>query len=129
MQSRGDADEVTGKRLRDSNSVWEEKRLKVLPSPSLHNAQEDPTVSRGWSALLEAAAGTNGGRARQFTALIELERRSKLITGLGRAEEVFQVCRAPSPHESCAIFCMCHARHNDLFVAVSNDFAGVLHRF
>ena len=93
MPPRGDADVVASKRAGDGSGERGDgggKRMKVLPG--LHAAREDASVSKGWAALLEAAAGTNGGRARQLAALIELERRSKLITSLGRAEEVLQVC-------------------------------------
>ena len=70
----------------------EAKRLlRDHPAAGLHGEQEDPSVLRGWAALLEAAAGTNAGRSRQFAALLELERRSKLIKGLQLANEVLQV--------------------------------------
>ena len=68
------------------------KRLLRDPAAGLlADEQEDPSVLRGWAALLEAAAGTNAGRSRQFAALLELERRSKLIKGLQLANEVLQV--------------------------------------
>lgn len=62
---------------------------------------EDPGVEQGLTSLLDDATGTNGDRSRQLAALIELERRTRLVKGFPRAHHLLNVFKEQL-RESCS---------------------------
>jgi len=63
------------------------------------------------SALLEVAAGTNSDRSQQLVALLELQRRCKLVKGLVRANDILQVF-------VCVCVCVCLCVYLCVFMRV-----------
>jgi hypothetical protein len=98
----GDVEVVaTNKKRRHMQSstdrgLREEKRAKddgAAGAGLVVAAKEDPWVEHGLVALLEAGTGTNVDRSQQLSALLELERRCKLVKGLARANDILQVLK------------------------------------